>query len=71
MKENITKSNENVEEVPLDLFDQVSLEDAEPVEVVDLSNKEESEPLTGIKISIPANAYNAILEKKNNSYESQ
>lgn len=56
---------ESVEEVPLDLFNQVSLNDFEPVEVVDLPNQQVKEQSK--VISIPADAYKAILEKERNA----
>ncbi len=59
-------NNENVEEVPLDLFNQVSLNDFEPVEVVDLPTPVSDNAQTVIKI--PANAYKASLEKEKSVY---
>ena len=67
--------NNNVEEVPLDLFNQVSLEEYEPVEIVDLSTtpaapqQEEEGPAT--VISVPIEAYEAAMAKVYSSDEPQ
>lgn len=62
MNENMPNNNESIEEVPLDLFSQVSLSDDEPVEVVDLSTPKVEPPRpSGKIISIPAGAYEAAL----------
>ena len=60
-------NNDNVEEVPLDLFNQVSLNDYEPVEVVDLP-KPPSNDGAQVAIKIPANAYKASLAKEQSVY---
>ena len=64
---NVVNPNpETVDEVPLDLFDQVSLDDYKPVDSVE--KIEPTNPSTDVKpgrlISIPANSYGAIMEKR-------
>ena len=66
MEENMVNNNNGTEEVPLDLFNQVSLDEFEPVEIVDLEEKPKEEPSNTV-ISIPADAYAAALAKMNNS----
>ena len=56
MEENMVNNNNGTEEVPLDLFNQVSLDEFEPVEIVDLEEKPKEEPSNTV-ISIPADAY--------------
>lgn len=77
MNENMPNNNENVEEVPLDLFNQVSLDDyqpaEEPLEMVELNNSTPAAtpavPIedSGDIISIPAGAYEAAIAAMNNS----
>lgn len=59
-------NNENLEEVPLDLFNQVSLNDYEPIEVIDLSAKENDNSSQQVVISIPLNAYKTAIQKEKN-----
>jgi len=68
----MNNNNENIEEVPLDLFDQVSLEEDDSIEIVDLetTNKEE-QPSGNVVISIPADAYEKAMAELNNSSDSQ
>jgi hypothetical protein len=76
MNDNITNDVNSVEEVPLDLFDQISLDDSsdreEETEIVELSQPTQTAKPSGNVISIPADAYLAILhDEKGNSDESQ
>ena len=71
---NDANNNNNVEEVPLDLFNQVSLDDYEPVEIVDLSTpasteNEGEEPAT--VISVPIDAYERAMAQVESSNEPQ
>ena len=70
MNNNMPSNNENVEEVPLDLFNQVSLDDYTPVETLDLAPKtevKEDSETSSTPISIPADAYAAAIAAMNNS----
>lgn len=66
-------NNENIEEVPLDLFDQVTLDDTETIETVELEEpKQEEEPSNpATVISIPVDAYARVMAEMNNAANSQ
>ena len=66
-------NNENIEEVPLDLFDQVSLDEtkpAEPVQAVEAPVAPAVAPSKNV-ISIPANAYNAVISAERQAQQQQ
>ncbi len=75
MNEKLNNTEENVEEVPFDLFDQVVIDEnkTESIEVLDLPSGTPTKKMEYSKktIVINAEAYKKALQKMNSSYESQ